>query len=93
MTKEEARAIAEKYVESLQEKMKLELILVDDRTLEFDKGWVFFYNSRKFVVERSLRYMLAGNAPLIVSKQDGTVHETGTAHPVDVYVDEFRRRT
>ena len=72
--------------------MGLELVLLDHRTLEFGSGWVFFYDSRKHLESRSLRDALAGNAPVIVSKVDGSIHVTGTSHPVQHYIEEFEAK-
>ena len=42
-------------------------VIVDSLTLEKPYGWVFFYNSRKFVETGLLQYRLAGNGPVIVN--------------------------
>jgi hypothetical protein len=67
----------------------VEFVIVDDRTLEYDFGWVFFWNSRQFVETGDIRHALLGNAPLIVDKDDGTLHVTGTGRPTEEYVREF----
>jgi hypothetical protein len=86
-----AEAIARTYIAELGRKLGIELILLGDQTIEFGSGWVFFYDSRKYVEGGSISDALAGNAPLIVSKRDGTVHVTGTAHPIEDYIREFER--
>ncbi len=35
--------------------------------------------------------MVAGNAPLIVDRKDGTVHITGTAFPTEQYLESYER--
>ena len=55
-------------------------------------GWVFFYNTQKFIETEEMKYMLAGNAPLIVDRINGDVHETGTAEPIEFYIDEYLKR-
>ena len=42
-------------------------VVVDSHTIEKSYGWVFFYNSRKFVETGLLQYRLAGNGPVIVN--------------------------
>jgi Immunity protein 35 len=69
----------------------LEIQLDFSEVIEFDLGWVFCYNTRKFLSDRSqFSSSLVGNAPFIVSREDGSIHVTGTAHDIDHYVESFR---
>ena len=45
-----------------------ELIIVEHQVLDNNLGWIFFYNSRKFVETNSVDYAIAGNSPVIVKK-------------------------
>jgi hypothetical protein len=36
--------------------------------------------------------MIIGNAPIIVDKNDGSLHGTGTARPVEEYIQEFEKK-
>ena len=69
----------------------IELSLLEEQTLEMDFGWVFFYMSKLYPDTGDFKYAVAGNAPMIVDREDGSLHLTGTAHPVDYNVEEFRR--
>lgn len=69
-----------------------EPVLIEDDTLQEDFGWVFFYESRIFLETQIFSYCLAGNAPIIVNKNDGSVFITGTARPVEDYIEEYRRK-
>ncbi len=69
----------------------LELVLVDEQTISGDFGWVFFYESRAYLESGHLSDTLLGNAPIIVSRLDGSLHGTGTAHSVEFYIDNFVR--
>jgi hypothetical protein len=80
---------ARTYVAELGRSMGIELVLLTHLTVEFGSGWVFFYDSRRYIESGSISDALAGNAPLIVSKGDGSVHVTGTAHPIEHYIREF----
>ena len=64
--------------------------LVITRTVEEDFGWVYFYNSREFVESEDFLHSLAGNAPFIVCRTDGRLYSTGTACPIEHYIEEFR---
>jgi len=69
----------------------LGLVLIEDATIEEDFGWVFFYQSQRYLESGDVSDMLAGNAPIIVSRVDGSLHETGTAHSLEFYVENFKR--
>ena len=69
----------------------LELVVQDEHTIEGDFGWVFFYQSKSFLDTEDTSHALAGNAPLLVSRTDGSVHITGTAQPTEFYIENFKR--
>jgi hypothetical protein len=48
-----------------------ELSLLADATKEFDEGWVFYYQSARFLESRDPGEALAGNAPLFVARSNG----------------------
>lgn len=79
-----ATKIAEEYVAGLSND-ELELRLFSEQTIEREFGWVFFYGPRSSSVQ------LAGNAPFIVERRDGSVHMTGTAHPIEEYLQSYAR--
>ena len=71
------------------DKPKLHLVILDEHTQEHDFGWVFFYNTQEYI-DGDSSAALAGNAPLIVDKIDGLLYATGTAEPLEHYLDEYR---
>src|SRR3982750_524563 len=66
---------------------KLLVVRVD----EHDFGWLYFYDGSAHVESGNPRDALVGNAPLIVDRRDGKLYVTGTAHPIDHYLQEYRR--
>lgn len=58
---------------------------------EYDFGWVFYYNAKEFLETNDIEYALTGNAPLIVDRKDGQLYVTGTAHPIEHYLDQYRK--
>lgn len=70
----EARNIALSCLKSWEDGAASDLVLLDGQTIERGFGWV---------------YRLAGNAPVVVTKADGRVHQTGIAHPIEHYLKEF----
>lgn len=88
----EAKNLVIEYLAKLQAGRSYELALMEDRTREEDFGWVFFYNTRRFIESGDVQWALGGNAPLIVDRRSGELHVTGTAHPIERYIEEFRRK-
>ena len=74
-----------------QESDVLELGLVEEATIEGDFGWVFFWTTRAYLETQDDRHSLVGNAPILISRRDGSLHMTGTAYPIDFFINNFRR--
>lgn len=74
-----------------QESDILELGLAEEATIEGDFGWVFFWTTRAYLETEDDRYALVGNAPILISRRDGSLHETGTAYPIEVFIENFNR--
>ena len=66
-------------------------VIVDEATIERDFGWVFFYQSREYLDTGKNEYQLAGNAAYIVDRRTGELHVTGTAEPVETYIENFEK--
>ena len=81
-----ATAIAEEYLEQLcNGGSGHRLVLISIATMERDFGWVFFYGASDPSV------VLAGNAPFIVDRKNGSVHVTGTGYPIEKYLESYAR--
>jgi hypothetical protein len=87
ISKEEAINIAIKYLK--EESTTYDLALLTEHTIEFELGWVFFYQSRKYIESGDYRDMLGGNAPFIVNKNDGSIHVTGTSYRIEKYIEDY----
>ena len=64
-------------------------MVLDEETITKEYGWVFFYTSRHFQETGDLNEAVFGNAPIIVDKEDGSLHVTGTAQPTEYYIKRF----
>ncbi len=82
ITKEEASRRARAQIEEWLSPD--EYVLMDEATREEGFGWVFFYKSTG-------DSPLAGNAPIAVRRESGEVRVTGTAFPVEHYIQVLRR--
>lgn len=88
LTKDEAKKIA---LASLDKKrIPLELVILDDLTRPKPYGWIFFYNSKKFLETDDIMWALAGNGPAVVL-HDGEVHFLTTAYPIEEAIAMFER--
>jgi hypothetical protein len=66
-------------------------VILDHHTIERSWGWVFCYDSRKYLETGDDRFLVAGNAPFIVRRIDGAVFITGTARPLEDYIEDFEK--
>lgn len=55
-------------------------------------GWVFLYNSRRYVETGELIYSLVGGGPVVVVAATRQVHELGSARPAEVEVHALEER-
>jgi hypothetical protein len=94
ITATEALQIATQYLErSAKEGSKwgatYELTIT--KTLERPFGWVFCYDSKAYLETGDMRHAIAGNAPIIVDRKDGSVHVTGTGRLLAEYLDNYEK--
>jgi len=90
MTREEARRKAEDYLASVEKSSPgLRLQILEDATMEFSHGWVFCYQSKAFLESGNPSDALAGNAPIIIDRRDGSLHETGTAGRLEDFIQNY----
>ena len=66
-------------------------VIVDEATIERDFGWVFFYDSSRHIETGDFSDALAGNAPIIVNKHDGSLHVAGTYKPAPEFIEAYER--
>jgi hypothetical protein len=87
----QARKLAENYLTQLQLNPPMELVILDQHTIESDFGWVVFWNSRQYAETGDFMYALAGNGPLIVDRGDGSIHEIPSAQPIEAALARYRQ--
>ena len=91
ITKEQARLIVENNINkrSFDIPVNDKMIILNDATIEKPWGWVFFYTSKTWHETGDDEYAVAGNTPIIIEKATGRLIETGTAYPVEHYIQEY----
>jgi hypothetical protein len=95
LTREEAKQLvyARINIEAPFAAEPLELAIIDNETIEKEYGWVFFYQTKEYLKTGSIVDALVGNAPYIVNKYTGELEETGTANPIEYYIEKYEERS
>ena len=86
-----ARDKVQAYLRDLSSAEDYDLAIIDEATIEGSFGWVFFYDSDRFLATRNIVDKVVGNGPVLISKEDGALHRTGSAFPVEYYIENFVR--
>ena len=68
-----------------------ELVICSERIIKTDFGWIFPYDSKKYLETEELIHAPLGNPPIIFDNRDETIHRTGSSHGVDYYIDLHRK--
>jgi len=88
-----ARGLAEarlREIEELFEDDPVELVIDDSRTTEIDLGWIFFWDTAEAVASGDDHIGFDGNSPIVVT-HEGFATQGASAHPVEDYVQIWRR--
>ena len=83
MNKRTAEELVEKFVISNQR----DCALVREGTEEFENCFAVRYQSKKFLETNDPMDQLFGHGAVLVEKSSGEIWETGSAHPVEHYVE------
>lgn len=75
-----ATDLAREKINQISSSIEDQLELLSDQTKEIEGGWVFFFNTADFVRTRDPMCALAGNGPILVTRE-GAVHELPSAIP------------
>ncbi len=85
----DAASAVQKYLDDETDTIDEEAEIFPANALPVNVGWIFHYNFKKFMETRHPRDGAIGNAPIIYDRTDGTLHDTGTAEPIDHYIEKF----
>jgi len=91
VTREQARGLAENELRQLYGESAESLAIDDRATREEAFGWVFFYETKKYLNDGDPDGRLIGNAPIVVDR-DGELHMTGTGEPLEYYLEQIRAK-
>ena len=90
ITKEQALAIARKRLAGMGGEH--ELVVLEDKIVERDFGWVFLCTSQAFLETGDPDNAIPGIGPLVVLKDDGATEFLSTSSSPDVVIDNFERQ-
>lgn len=80
LNRELAISLARERIDQLAQAAGDEFEILSDATREIEQGWLFFFNTMDFVRTRNPLSALAGNGPILVTRE-GVVHELPSAIP------------
>ena len=90
LTKEQALALLTRKLERI-DSSRYDPVVDDRNTIERPFGWVFYYNSRKFIETGSDRYRLLGPGPVIVDRHSGVIKFFGSDTSDEEAIEEYER--
>lgn len=70
---------------------EVECQIVDDATIARPYGWIFFYQSKRFLETGEFGDQIAGNGPILVDRINFDLKTFGTAKGIDEYLIEYEK--
>jgi hypothetical protein len=90
LTKREALEAVSKALDPMNPR-SIPLVVLDEQTIERPFGWVFFYQSKKFVETGEFGDRLLGNGPVIVNRLDGSIEFCPTYQRHEKSIEEYEK--
>jgi hypothetical protein len=90
LTKEEAWDLAMSRI--YRHPSEIKIVMLDEYTIERPFGWIFFFQSKKFMETGKLRDRLVGNLPILVNKHSGEMQRIRPIKKVTEQIDEYERK-
>ena len=91
ISEKEALEIAERFVAAQCAHVEGGGAIVPEHTIEKSYGWIFFYNSRRYLETGNFLEALGGNGPLVVERTDGRINTLSSGKAPEVSIAEFER--
>jgi hypothetical protein len=92
MNRDDAKAAVLKQLEQRGVGAPDGVVVIESATIEKPYGWIFFYNSRRYVETGELVHALVGQGPVIVVAATGAIIELGSAIPSAAAIKEAEQR-
>jgi hypothetical protein len=91
ISQEKAKELAQQAIGKTWSRTDDELVIQGQFTVEFDNGWVFYYQSKKYLETENILFRLMGNGPVIIDKEEGLAYQAGTGEPIQYWIEEFKK--
>jgi hypothetical protein len=91
LTKSDAMVLIHEFLKKIEEAGS-HLAINDSKTIEKPYGWIFFYNSKKFIESGDNRYRLAGNGPLVVDKVTHVITGLASNSSIQDAISEYEKK-
>ncbi len=88
MDETDARAIFDQWLRDSEIQLN-SLVPLYEWTVTKSYGWVFFWQTRRYIETQDRKFRAVGNAPVLVKKEDGSLIVIGTAFSVEHYLNEY----
>ncbi len=92
MTKEQAKESVNKELRRRCQIPGDSYVIIENLTMEQPFGWVFFYDSRKYLETGNISDAIAGNGPVFVNRHSGMVEFCGAHKPLEAFLTEYERK-
>ena len=92
MNEVQAQKLVEKELAENDLFGQIDCIVLNEETIEKPWGWIFFFQSKSYIETGDFIHMLGGNAPMIVNRYSGELIHTGTAQPIEAYIEEYEAK-
>lgn len=66
-----------------------DVMIIDDDTIEKNDLFVFFYDSKEYLLNKNDSYALAGNAGIIFDKKTGEIFMANTTKPISYFINDY----
>ncbi len=91
VSEHEALELVRHYIEAQCQGVPGGVAVMPEKTIRKPYGWVFFYNSTRYLETRSPLEALGGNGPIVVEQAKGQLHQLGSALAPAESIAEFER--
>ena len=89
ITKEQAQKIVESKLAGMCQIPGDSFVILENSTIQRPFGWVFFFDSKRYLETDNVNDAIAGNGPIFVNQTDGTVKVGGSAKSVEAQIKEY----
>jgi hypothetical protein len=69
-----------------------ELVIRDEKTIEKSYGWIFFYNSKRYLQTQEIHYLVIGNGPIIFERDSGNIVRLTSACSANESIEDYEKR-